>query len=378
MEQRERQRIAKVLHDHLQQLLVAAKLRVEMSRRQAPTAERALTEAERLLGESIDVTRSLTAELTPLVLQDRGIVAALEWLARQMREKHGLALTVVSEGFVEPASQMIRALLFDSAKEAVFNVVKHAGVETTVVRLGHLAASGEYVLSVEDEGVGFEPERLEPAGFGLMHVRHRLEIVGGRLEIDSSPGNGARIRATVPTRTAADEAPAAPPLANGAAGPPAPIAEGRAGTIRVVLADDHAILRQGLVSLLHSEPDVRVVAEAGDGESAVALAFLHRPDVVVMDVTMPQLNGIEATRRIAAECPGVRVIGLSLHESEDMARAMRLAGAVAYLTKGGPAEQLLSAIRRAATAPVPPARGARVRGTLSGTGPPPSRSELVV
>ncbi len=115
--------------------------------------------------------------------------------------------------------------------------------------------------------------------------------------------------------------------------------------IRVLLADDHALLRAGMTSLLSDEPDIEVVGEACDGQTAVELALDLQPDVILMDVTMPRLNGIEATRRIIARLPHARIIGLSMHEQESMAVAMRKAGANAYLSKDGRCERLMEAIR---------------------------------
>lgn len=129
----------------------------------------------------------------------------------------------------------------------------------------------------------------------------------------------------------------ATPQLDAAGGPPE--------AIRVLLADDHRILREGLTNLLNHHEGIEVVGAASDGAMAVELAARLRPDVVVMDITMPRVSGIEATRRIRAELPGVRVIGLSMHTAEDMARALREAGADAYLTKGGPAEDLIAAIK---------------------------------
>ena len=97
--------------------------------------------------------------------------------------------------------------------------------------------------------------------------------------------------------------------------------------IRVLLADDHEILRQGLAGLLEEEPDMEVIGQASDGQMAVELALRTKPDVIVMDVTMPRLNGVEATRRITAELPGVCVIGLSMHEQDEIAQAIREASA---------------------------------------------------
>ena len=116
-------------------------------------------------------------------------------------------------------------------------------------------------------------------------------------------------------------------------------------TIRVLLADDHPILRDGLATVLDEEPDIEVVGQAGDGQEAVELARKLHPDVVIMDITMPRLNGIEATQRIVEEFPSIRVIGLSTHKAADVATVMADAGAVGFVAKGEPAEVLLDAIR---------------------------------
>jgi DNA-binding NarL/FixJ family response regulator len=123
--------------------------------------------------------------------------------------------------------------------------------------------------------------------------------------------------------------------------------------IRVLVADDHVILREGLTGLLTEEPDIDVVGQAGDGQEALELARRIAPQVVLMDITMPVLNGIDATRQIKAEMPQVRVIGLSMHEDQAMISAMYEAGADAYLVKSGPSEALVEAIRGQRRHPTP-------------------------
>jgi DNA-binding NarL/FixJ family response regulator len=118
--------------------------------------------------------------------------------------------------------------------------------------------------------------------------------------------------------------------------------------IRVILADDHAIVREGLRSLLEKQPDIEIVCEAEDGRIAVERAGELLPDVVVMDITMPNLNGIEATRRIVDEFPQIKVIALSIHSDRRFVSDMLMAGATGYVLKEGLLDELVKAIRTVA------------------------------
>lgn len=116
-------------------------------------------------------------------------------------------------------------------------------------------------------------------------------------------------------------------------------------TIRVLMVDDHEMMRRGLASILRAEPDVEIVGQAQTGDEAVRLADEVLPDVVVMDVSMPGMSGTEATRLIKGAHPAMRIVALSMHELDGTEEAMRNAGAEAYVTKDGPLEALLEAIR---------------------------------
>jgi DNA-binding NarL/FixJ family response regulator len=115
--------------------------------------------------------------------------------------------------------------------------------------------------------------------------------------------------------------------------------------ISLLVADDHTLVRRAIVSLLSVETDMEVVAEAADGRSAVSLAASHEPDVVLMDIGMPVLNGLEATRQIKKQLPHIRVLVLSAYDNEDFVLQVVRSGADGYLLKNCPAEDLLSAIR---------------------------------
>jgi two-component system response regulator NreC len=116
-------------------------------------------------------------------------------------------------------------------------------------------------------------------------------------------------------------------------------------TTRIVLADDHTVVRKGLRMLLESYPDFLVVADAADGRQAVALVEEHRPDVVVMDVAMPILNGIEAARQISAKLPNVAIVFLSMHSDEAYVLKALKAGARAYLLKDSAEHDLINAVK---------------------------------
>jgi len=113
---------------------------------------------------------------------------------------------------------------------------------------------------------------------------------------------------------------------------------------RILVADDHDIIRAGIRSVLGNHPQYAVVAEAGSGIQAIQLAGLHRPDLVIMDVSMPGMDGIEATRGILAALPGTRVLALSLHESRDYLARMLKAGASGYMLKIFAAKEIMTAI----------------------------------
>ncbi len=118
--------------------------------------------------------------------------------------------------------------------------------------------------------------------------------------------------------------------------------------IRILLADDHAVVRQGFRLILAAQPEMEIVGEAGDGREAVELAERLRPDVVVMDVAMPGLNGIEATRRLARSSPRTRVLALSMHKDSVYVREILRAGARGYLLKDSIDRDLLAAVRAVA------------------------------
>jgi DNA-binding NarL/FixJ family response regulator len=116
---------------------------------------------------------------------------------------------------------------------------------------------------------------------------------------------------------------------------------------RVLLADDHAIVRQGLRALIDAMPDAEVVAEAANGLDALAQALRHQPDVALLDIAMPELNGIETTERLLRDCPRTKVVMLSMHTSAQYVTAAVRAGALGYVVKDAAVDELAEALRAA-------------------------------
>jgi PAS domain S-box-containing protein len=349
IEQRERQRLARILHDDLQQLLVAAKLRLGHLRAtcDGPEAE-VVAKVRELIVQGIDTSRSLATELQPPVLHQAGLVEALRWLARRTRDVHGLSVDLGVEGEVQDLPDQVRVTLFETTRELLFNVRKHAGVESASV---DLIFDGRAVrVRVSDEGRGLDPEEVlsldrdDAGGFGLLNLRERLEALGGNLRVDGVPGEGTRMEASLPFEVVArveEDDDEMRPLSHPEA---SLLRDGGGEELRVLVVDDHDMVREGLVSILDAHHVLTVAGEAADGREAVSKADELEPDVVIMDVDMPVLNGIEATRRIRERHPDMTVVGVSLHTETELEQAMRTAGAAGYVHKDDPSQDLVQAV----------------------------------
>ncbi|HTP59288.1 MAG TPA: response regulator, partial [Spirochaetia bacterium] len=355
-EERERRRIGGVLHDQLQQLLAGARFGLE-SLRSTDTQEdlsSTIDKIDEMLKRGLDVSRSLTTELSPPIQYDAELESIMEWLVAWAAERFGLRVSLEAEQGVRVESEEVRMLLFRSVQELLFNVAKHSGVKEA--RIETARADTEVRVTVRDAGKGFDVSatRLKGGsrgGFGLFSLHERLEALGGAVAIESAPGKGSSftIRVSVspsaPPQTGQDmPRPVTPAAAKARGKCPEPSLSG-APRVRVLLVDDHLVVRQGLAMVLSGEPDIEIVGEASDGPSAIELARRLRPDVVTMDVGLPGMNGVEATRLLHGELPDIAIIGLSMFE--DQGDAMRAAGAVGYLSKAGASTNLLATIRSA-------------------------------
>lgn len=356
-EQRERKRLAAELHDYLAQMLALGRMKVAQLRSRLSgegSVEPLVGEIDDLFKKAAEYTRSLMAKLSPPVLDELGLPAALTWLASEM-PLHGLKVDVQlgTDKVVLPDDQSV--LLFQSVRELLLNVAKHAGTDCATVAL-KVEESGRLLIEVQDHGRGFNPAAPEskPAGshFGLFSVRERMQAMGGWFNVTSAPDVGTTATLSLPmppvpevkqTDAELHATDRSPLTCN-------PSSNGNARRIRVLLVDDHVMVRRGLKVILEGFPDLTVVGEAGDGREAIEKVAELTPDLVLMDINMPWMDGIEATKRIKQEWPETPVIALSIDNQPHTRDAVAAAGATTFVSKDAAAEHLHEVILSAGRA----------------------------
>ena len=345
-----REQIARTLHDGLQQLLVIASLKLDQYVKREPQAlpNSLIEQAKGHLDEAIAAARTLSFELSPPALQLSALPAALMWLANWTRQKYGLEVRVTADPLANSSRKDVRTLLFESVRELLFNAVKHAKVDRVTLDVA-LDRHDRLCITVADDGIGFDPaelddrSRVRKVGWGLFGIRERLTLLGGRLDIDSAPGRGTRFRLIAPRGAAHDLISApdqVPDLATAAASRSAASRASGDG-LRILIVDDHATVRKVFREVLQQRPELCVVGDASDGVEAIAQAHALRPDVILMDISMPNMDGVEATRRIRAELPFIQILGLSMQPRTQEPHAIEQAGASGFFMKGSDTQRLI-------------------------------------
>ncbi|WP_372638354.1 PAS domain S-box protein [Fodinibius sp.] len=354
-EENQRQQLASEIHDNLGQMLALGKMKADLLQNIPDSADSsgAITDLQEVLDDALRYSRELMSELKPPPSIDGDIKAAAEWIAERL-EKHGLKVDINDDGRPKPLDEEVRITVLQSIRELLFNVVKHTSEKEAVILLRR--SRDQLRVTVKDEGEGFDPDKTEwtpdkNGNFGLFNVQERIDLLGGEVNIEAKRGEGTKVTLSIPLSGKAaareEEEPEETPEPIHKSKVPQVAREER---IKVLLVDDHQMVRKGLRKIIEDQDDVFVAGEAGDGEEAVSLSRETAPDIVLMDVNMPKMDGIEATRRITSEMPGTRIIGLSLHDEKRVIEKMRSAGASAYLTKTEAFESLIVTIRAEASA----------------------------
>lgn len=201
IEEQERRRIATGLHDNIVQSLALAKIKTGILRKKNKDSQyyNEIDHIYTILDESIEQTRTLTFELSPPVLYEMGLAAAIEWIASEYSERYDLNITVNKTGPIRSMPEDIRNVLFQSVREICNNIVKHAHATDAEMQLDQ--NEDRVIIHIRDNGVGFDVnglERHDSSGFGLFNIKDRIQYLDGSVNIESEPGTGTNITLSVP------------------------------------------------------------------------------------------------------------------------------------------------------------------------------------
>ena len=355
----ERNRLAREMHDTVAQSLAALVLQIETSVSELDSgnieaARSTLATAGTLARKGLEDTRRAVKGLSPASLDNQSAAEAIGELVRNFEGEYEMPAHFVLSGEEVPLQAEQSLALLRIAQEALTNVHKHSQAHR--VRVGLRFGIDNVTLLVEDDGVGFDvpsgPAGDESGGYGLFGMSERVRLLDGKLDVDSTIGWGTRIQAVLPYRPAAVTSLVTPPApatlqqAQPVLALP-PYTSASTTRIRVLIADDHAIMRQGIRGILEATGEIEIVGEAADGAEATAEAGRLRPDVVLMDLQMPGVDGLAALRQMQQTLPDIPVVVLTTFQTQETVTEALTAGARGFMLKDSAPAHLLRAIRAA-------------------------------
>jgi PAS domain S-box-containing protein len=359
LQDEERRHIARDLHDVTGQKLAVQSMALSqlINQKNSPLdaeSKRILSECATLSKQVGDEIRTLSYLLPPPLLDELGLSSAVKWYAEGFERRTGIRVKVdIPSDFVRLPPD-VEVTLFRIIQESLSNVHRYSGSAKAHVQV-KLDAE-EIEVQIGDSGKGMnlgtfnsKTGKVAPLGVGIQGMRERVRQLSGKLQINSQPNKGTIVTATIPL--AASRAANSPELASGAgaASPSAqeesPLVGESASRKRILIVDDHEMLRHGIRTILQKESDLEVCGEAVDGQDAIDKVVALRPDLVILDINLPVLNGLVAVRQMLRQRPQTKILIFTVHDSEQTAKEIQAAGAHAYLSKGTGSDDLLRVVR---------------------------------
>ena len=321
----ERRRLRRDLHDGIGPSLAAVVLKLNAAETRTDAQERhaILKEARSEVKEAIDEVRRLVDDLRPPAIDEVGLLAAIRQRALGLSE--AVVFEVRGPTAMPDLPAAVETAAFRIAAEAMTNVARHASATRCEVDI--TITGDEFAITVTDNGRG--AASTVRSGMGWESMRRARGVVHAD---ERGPGD----------RAVGPRGPSSPAV-TGSSG-----RGGREGMIRLLIVDDHPAFRRGLELMLSDVDDIEVVAQAASGEEAVELAAQATPDVVLMDLRMPGLDGIESTRRLKRLHSSLSVVVLTMFEDDASVFAAMRAGARGYVLKGADQDEIERAVRAAA------------------------------
>ena len=359
LQDEERRHIARDLHDITGQKLAAQSMALAKVLRKAAgldqESQRLLVECVTLSNQVSDEIRTLSYLLHPPLLDELGLSSAVRWYAEGYERRTGIKVEVKIPLDFGRLSPDVEVALFRVMQESLSNVQRYSESPRAYVRLKRLS-SDEIQVQIGDFGKGMHPATLNtsthtaaPLGVGIQGMRERMRQLGGKLEITSRLKHGTLVTATLPmVHPQANPSPESITNAtvesatNRGTDTPAPSRD--TPRKQILIADDHEMLRRGIRNALEDRQDWQICGEAVDGQEAVNKVNTLRPDLVILDINMPVLNGLAAVRQILRNRPQTKIVIFTVHDSEQTIKEIHAAGAHAYVSKNDASDALLRVV----------------------------------
>jgi CheY-like chemotaxis protein/two-component sensor histidine kinase len=354
LQDEERRHIARDLHDITGQKLALQSM--GLSALQAKQAFRLDAEAQQTLSESLALNKEIATEvrtlsylLHPPLLDELGLSSAARWYATGFTKRTGIDVDIDVPQEIKRLSPDAEVAIFRVLQESLTNVHRYANTSKARLRLSTTA--DEIKLEIEDWGRGIQAPRSKAPqesvarlGVGIQGMTERIRQLGGRLEITSSPKRGTLVSATIPLCSSQVAIPAATAGSGSALSADGSVAAQHERQ-QILIADDHEMLRRGVRNTLQTEPDLEICGEAVNGQDAVDKARELHPDLVILDINMPVLNGLVAVRQILRYCPSTKIVIFSVHDSDQTRQEVHAVGAHGFVSKGKDSHDLLRVVR---------------------------------
>src|SRR6202790_222272 len=355
LQDEERRRIARDLHDTTGQKIAVLSMTLD---RLAKLVDARKVEVKDALTESRDVVdkigeeiRTLSYLLHPPLLDECGLASAVLWYAEGFKKRSGIHLNVGIDDDLVRLTTDAETALFRVLQESLTNVHRYSGSPSAEIRIFQSARNVH--LEIVDHGKGVKAGMERPAfagaptlGVGIPGMRERIRQLGGQLEVEFS-NEGTRVHASLPVEASAEESVSQSTgelfrdKENFQANPRQRPEVGR----RIRIADDHAVMRRGLRGLVESQEEWLVCGEAIEGNEVISKTRELHPDLLILDVSMPGVSGIDAALQILKDDPSIKILFFTMHDSPQMMREISNVGAWGYVAKARAGNDLVDAVR---------------------------------
>jgi len=355
LQDEERRRIARDLHDTTGQKIAVLSMTLDRLAKLVDTrkvdVKDALMESRDVVGKIGEEIRTLSYLLHPPLLDECGLASAVLWYAEGFKKRSGIHLSVsIDEDLVRLTTDAETAL-FRVLQESLTNVHRYSGSPSAEIRIFQSASTVH--LEIVDHGKGVKAGTERPAfagaptlGVGIPGMRERIRQLGGQLEVEFS-NEGTRVHASLPVQASAEESvsQSTSELYRDKENFQANSRQRPKIRRRILIADDHEVIRRGLRGLVESQEEWSVCGEAIEGNEAISKTRELRPDLLILDVGMPGVSGIEAASQILKDDPNMKILFFTMYDSPQMMRELSRVGAWGYVAKARAGNDLVDAVR---------------------------------